>query len=261
MDPGDADTYHCLIERHPEWGYLEVVAALKQSWLGPDQLTQFQELKAIKYEPNRENYWQFCIRLRKAYFTAHGRRANIDSPDLIISAITHAPAPAQAAAGAHYGLSDGTLNTDVGFYEVARFLARHCMDNNTPASQDQPPPIAPVTVPPTDSAGPSSATPLLDATCFTCGGRGHLSRDCPSPPLARQKRRRGKPGPIQKPRDDRRTRRMKGTITKLRKDIAALQALAHTPAAPTTTEKTETQGTDASVKQLADRLLDYLQKN
>ena len=54
---------------------------------------------------------------------------------------------------------------------------------------------------------------------------------------------------------------MKGTITKLRKDIAALQALAHTPAAPTTTEKTETQGTDASVKQLADRLLDYLQKN
>ena len=57
---------------------------------------------------------------------------------------------------------------------------------------------------------------------------------------------------------------MKGTITKLRKDIAELQALAQKPAAPATTERTETQGfnsTNASVKQLADSLLDYIQKN
>ena len=57
---------------------------------------------------------------------------------------------------------------------------------------------------------------------------------------------------------------MKGTITKLRKDIAELQALAQKPDAPATTEKAETRSfnpSDASMKQFADRLLDYFQKH
>ena len=253
IDPLDVDMYHNCVEEHPDWDYTQVTNALKEAWRGPDEMTLERELHSIRYEPQKENFWQFCTRLRRVFIAAKG--AGYKNRDLIFAALNRAPRAAQTAACIQFRGLDGKLGPNVTYNDVARFLNNFLIDNpheipgHAPPSYlssssavtaapvaaahsaDTPDPAAPLAAAhtPTRNETPADLN-MPDATCYNCGGRGHFSSICPSQRRARSTSRHLLPAKRPCRADEsRKVRRLRGTVSRLRQDLRVASAMPADP--------------------------------
>lgn len=126
LDDDFVDTFNNRMKKNPTWTYPQITAALKEDWKGPDPLTLVQTLHDMRFEPAKENFREFCYRLRRVYFDARGDDAGEDDPELVQFALTRAPKDARDAAGIRFNLTEGTFPSDLNYYTVARFIDGYC---------------------------------------------------------------------------------------------------------------------------------------
>ena len=245
IDDKFTDSFYNRLRKNPEWGYPQITEALKRDWRGPNKLSRLIRLEQTRFDPTKENFWDFSLRLRTAFFAAADNDPTEDDPTLVYLTLCRAPKAARAAASANFRLVEGEYSQDVRFYDVAQYIYDFCEDHPETCGHrhSQAPPHPAATTPqrtdepahPVSAATAQQGSPLSspapparpEQICHSCNGRGHINPTYSSGRGRQRSTRYGGQQPYGPRRgrysgraaESRRNRRLKGNIHKLQRRL------------------------------------------